>query len=286
MVTEIFERLSISFTYNISTGVSIKNPDHLPWISVTCSSCDWTVIGNKVADFILIAAQFLFVWGAAVFWHDRICIVYRALNRLTDRSIYQILTCWILFSHAETEIHITGSAQHIGAAWTIIIGSQPKCGYCGTGTRSLIIPVEFIGMLSQQNIKNPVTIDSKSFLSSIRNVIFAVFILGDNSIYSQFLCCPGVILKPQDCRCDLKFCWSPFSRRDLRQHTCYIVVDRPIISLQYRNSAPQFFGRLGKRLPFEVSLYELSKQFIRRRRTGVTGKNHFLSSFNSHNYVQ
>ena len=40
MVTEIFERLSISFTYNISTGVSIKNPDHLPWISVTCSSCD------------------------------------------------------------------------------------------------------------------------------------------------------------------------------------------------------------------------------------------------------
>ena len=40
MVTEILERLSISLTDNISTGVSIKDPYHLPWISVTCSSCD------------------------------------------------------------------------------------------------------------------------------------------------------------------------------------------------------------------------------------------------------
>ena len=37
MVTEILERFSISLTDNISTGVSIKDPYHLPWISVTCS---------------------------------------------------------------------------------------------------------------------------------------------------------------------------------------------------------------------------------------------------------
>ena len=61
MVTEIFERLSISLTDNISTGVSIKDPYHLPWISITRPACGGTVIRNKHADFILICTQFFFI---------------------------------------------------------------------------------------------------------------------------------------------------------------------------------------------------------------------------------
>ena len=34
MVTEILEGFGISLAYDVSIGISVENPDHLPWISI------------------------------------------------------------------------------------------------------------------------------------------------------------------------------------------------------------------------------------------------------------
>ena len=61
MVTEILESLGISLADNVGSGISVKNPYHLPWISITRPACGGTVIRNKHADFILICTQFFFI---------------------------------------------------------------------------------------------------------------------------------------------------------------------------------------------------------------------------------
>ena len=61
VITQILECLSISLTYNVGIGICVKNPDHLPGISIVCFARSRVVIGNKLADLVLIPAQFFFI---------------------------------------------------------------------------------------------------------------------------------------------------------------------------------------------------------------------------------
>ena len=158
LIAQIFKSLRISFTYYLCIRIFVKNPYHLPGISISSTRCKCSIIVRYIfTDIVFVCCQFVPGARVTVSVHDCICVRHCRLDRVRLLRINNVGLISKFLGHSHRKCDATCKSD-ITAVSAIFRSTR-----CGCSCPCLIVPIHIIGKISQKSIVNKIKIKADFF---------------------------------------------------------------------------------------------------------------------------
>ena len=167
-IIQIFEGFGITLANDIRAVIPVEHPDHLPGIAVrnVIAVCCVIVVGDQIADFILVGQQTLIIVLPLILVNNLLRIRCGSLNALAVFRIHliQIQVPVVRgkrvipgYGHRNKKCTSHGYGQSVSA-------DRESMAVLSLGSCCFVVPVQFIRAVRHQTVQNSIHLQGGSVI--------------------------------------------------------------------------------------------------------------------------